>query len=318
VLALRLDRARYAAEHTLQPIRRFRVGWAFGKGRLVDYAEDVSYGIRRCELDSYLLQRSGARVRLGEAVATLRREGERWLLDDRVETPLVVGAGGHFCPVARALCGSPAGPGVVLAQEMEIRLTPEQAALCRVESDCPELDFVADLSGYGWCFRKGDYLNVGFGRRDPRALATEVRAYLSWLAQSGRIPAGLPSRLQGHAYRLREGAPRQIVGPGVLLVGDAAGLAFAASGEGIYPAVLSGQFAAEAILEARAGGEGIEAYPARLAARLGRAPRRRALPGQLHALAGQFLLSSSWLTRHVVLDRSFLHRAAHGLARSAP
>ncbi len=320
VEALALDLETYSADHTLQPIRRFRVGWAFGSGREVDYGEDVSYGIRRCELDSYLLRRSCARLRLGENVSSVRRARDRWLINDAIETPLLVGAGGHFCPVARELNGAGSGRGVVVAQEMEVRLTPEQAALCRVVPERPELDFLRDLSGYGWCFRKGDYLNLGFGRQDPEALAGDVRAYLAWLAQSGRVPVGLPSSsLRGHAYRLRDGRPRRIVGECMLLVGDAAGLAYTASGEGIYPAIVSGQAAADALLDGRGTGEGrgIGSYPVRLEARLGRAGSHGSLPGPLRALAGRALLGSSWLTRHVLLDRLFLHRSPLAAARRA-
>ena len=310
VAAARLDPAAYAAEHTLQPIHRFRVGWAFGPGREVRYDTVVSYGIRRCELDNYLLRRSGARLRLAEGVVRLRRARDRWLLNEDVEAPLLVGAGGHFCPVARALRGpSRGGGGTVVAQEMEIRLTPAQAALCAVAPERPELDFLRDLSGYGWCFRKGDYLNIGLGQRDAQALASAVRVYLGWLADSGRIPAGLPSPLRGHAYRLREGTPGPIVGPGVLLVGDAAGLAYAASGEGIYPAIVSGQIAAELLLEGRGANiPQLAGYSERLAARLGAPAAGPALPGPLRVMAGQALLGSPWLIRRVVLDRWFLHR----------
>jgi flavin-dependent dehydrogenase len=306
--ALGLDLDAYAAGHTLQPIRRFRVGWAFGAGREVDYGEDVSYAIRRCELDSFLLRRSGARLLLGENVSSLRREDGRWIVNDAVEAPLLVGAGGHFCPVARRLRGAREGGGLVIAQEMEVRLSPDQAERCPVAPDRPELDFTKDLSGYGWCVRKGEFLNVGFGRREAPALATDVRRYLRWLVASGRIPDGLPSPLRGHAYRLREGPPQRLVGEGALLVGDAAGLAFAASGEGIYPAIVSGQLAAEVLLEQRGRGGDLRDYPARLTARLGRPAARSFLPGSLRAAAGRLLLGSAWFRRHVVLDRLFLHR----------
>ena len=241
VACLGLDLGAYARSHTVQPVRRFRVGHAFGDGREVAYDDVVSYGIRRCELDAYLLQRSGARVRTGDAVATLRRDGGEWQVDEAVRARFLVGAGGHFCPVARELKGRARRSGTVVAQEMEVRLTSEQAALCRVQPDRPEIDFTRELDGYGWCFRKGDFLNVGLGRRDPQALARDVRAYVEWLSRTGRIPSGLPAPLRGHAYRLREGRPPRVVGDGVLLAGDAAGLAHAASGEGILPAIQSGQ-----------------------------------------------------------------------------
>jgi flavin-dependent dehydrogenase len=311
VECLGLDLGVYSARNTLQPVRRFLVGRVFGEGREVAYDAIVSYGIRRCELDAHLLRRSGARVRTGEAVATLRREGGEWVVNESVHTAFLVGAAGHFCPVARELRGAGAGAATVVAQEMEVRLTPEQAAACPVQADRPEIDFTHDLDGYGWCFRKGDYLNVGLGRRDPQALARDVRAYLEWLALAGRIPAGLPTPLRGHAYRLREGRPPRLTGDRVVLAGDAAGLAHAASGEGILPAIQSGQVAADVLVEALRGeGPGVlESYPRRLARAVGPWSAAVALPGPLRALAGRAALSAPWLTRHVVLDRLFLHRA---------
>jgi flavin-dependent dehydrogenase len=65
-VGLRLDE--YAATATLQPISRFRVGRIGGRAVDVDYGTPVSYGIRRCEFDAWLLGRSGARTRLGERV----------------------------------------------------------------------------------------------------------------------------------------------------------------------------------------------------------------------------------------------------------
>jgi flavin-dependent dehydrogenase len=311
VACLGLDLEAYARAHTLQPVRRFRVGRAFGGGREVAYDEVVSYGIRRCELDAYLLRRSGARVRTGFAVATLRRDRHEWVVNESVRAALLVGAGGHFCPVAREVRGTSSAPGTVVAQEMEVRLAPEQADLCRVQPERPEIDFTRELDGYGWCFRKGDYLNVGLGRRDPRALARDARAYVGWLAQTGRIPFGLPTPLRGHAYRLREGRPPRVAGDGVLLAGDAAGLAHAASGEGILPAIQSGQLAAEVLVEALRDGRAraLDSYPERLAAAVGRWSPAVSLPGPLRVLAGRAVLEWPWLTRSVVLDRLFLHRA---------
>lgn len=312
VACLGLDLATYGAGRTLQPVRRFRVGRAFGSGREIAYDHDISYGIRRCELDAYLLRRSGARVRAGEAVGSVRREGGEWVANDAVRATFLVGAGGHFCPVARELRGASPREGAVVAQEMEVRLTSDQAARCRVEADRPELDFTRALDGYGWCFRKGEYLNVGLGRRDAPSIARDVRAYVEWLVASGRIPGGLPRPLRGHAYRLREGPPPRIVGEGVLLAGDAAGLAHAASGEGILPAIQSGHVAGDVLVEAlRGGGARVLAdYPERLARAVGPWSSSLPLSAPLRPLAGRLALGSSWLTRHVVLDRLFLHRSA--------
>ena len=308
VRAAGLELAAYARSRTLQPIRRFRVGWIGGGAREVDYREAVSFGILRREFDAFLLGRSGARVSL-ENVSALRRARGRWVVNERISAPFLVGAGGQFCPVARAL-KSGSSRGVVVAREMVIRMTRVQSSLCRVDAERPELDFTSDLNGYGWCFRKGDCLNVGLGRRDPESLATDVRGYVEWLTRSGRIPAGLSAPLRDHAYRLREGRPPRVADEGVLLAGDAAGLARAASGEGILPAVQSGHVAAQAILDAVSGrADALDSYPGRLAQVLG--PRcDSSVPGPLRALAGRALFGSAWLTRHLVLDRVLPQRAS--------
>jgi len=309
-LGLRLDE--YGAAHTLQPISRFRIGKIGGRAVDVDYGEPVSYGIRRCEFDAALLRRSRARTQLTEAVTDVRREGDGWVLNGRFAAPVLVGAGGHFCPVARRL-GAAGRDEPVVAQEVEFRLEGPALHGCRVEPERPELYFSPDFRGYGWCFRKGAYLNVGLGRRDRQGLPQQVEAFLDWLVAVGRIAAAPRAGWRGHAYLVREGAPRRASADGVLLVGDAAGLAAAASGEGILPAIVSGQLAAEAILEAKGEtGEGRlgRRYEQRLADELGPQPRSRRPPGPVATAAGAVLLSSSSFVRHVMLDRWFLHRAA--------
>jgi geranylgeranyl reductase family protein len=304
---------------TLQPILGFRTGVVGGRDVLTRYDGPVSYGIRRCEFDQYLLRRSGARVVTGHRVSDLRWDGEGWIVDGEIRTPLLVGAGGHFCPVARIL-GHPEGDEpVVAAQEVEFRLEASQEAECPVRPDTPELYFCADLAGYGWCFRKGRYLNVGLGRRDRRELPEQVRAFVAFLERRRRVPPGLPPRFRGHAYLLYERASRRLVDRGVLLVGDAAGLAYPASGEGIRTAVESGVLAARAVLAA--GGcyarDRLEPYRTALEARLG--PRRRGLdpPRGAAAAVGRWLLGAEWFTRRVLLDRWFLHRDQRPLAPAA-
>jgi flavin-dependent dehydrogenase len=310
VARVRLPLDEYAAAHTLQPISRFRVGRIGGRAVDVDYGGPVSHAIRRCEFDAWLLGRSGARTRLGERVVEVRREGSEWRVNGRFAAPLLVGAAGHFCPVARLLDGSPPGEATVVAREVEFLLERDALAACRVEPERPELYFCPDLEGYGWCVRKGSHLNVGLGRRDPRALPRHLASFLAWLVREGRLPAVPEAGWQGHAYALREGKARRVAGDGVLLAGDAAGLAFAASGEGILPAIVSGQLAADTILEAGGAVDGSlgRRYAERLAEELGPPTRPRRPAGTVATAAGAALLSSSWFARHVVLDRWFLHR----------
>jgi flavin-dependent dehydrogenase len=119
--------------------------------------------------------------------------------------------------------------------------------------------------------------------------------------------------MRGHAYLLYGQAPRPLVGEAALLAGDAAGLAYPRSGEGIRPAIESGLLAAEAIAAARGdyGAEALEAYERRIVARFG---ARRASRGVLDLLpewalraAARRLLSSRAFARRVVMDRWFFH-----------
>ncbi len=312
VETLQLDIADYARERVLQPISAFRTGLIHGGELETRYSRAVSYGIRRCEFDHYLLERCGARLRLGEAFESLERRGGRWIVNDAIETPLLVGAGGHFCPVARHLGANlGAGETAVAAKEIEFEMKPEQRAACRVEGDTPELYFCRDLKGYGWCFRKGDYLNIGLGREGHQGLAGALADFCEFLMQRGRIPRDIPEKFHGHAYLLHGHSRRRLLDDGVLLVGDAAGLAYPESGEGIRPAVESGLIAAAVIAEA--GGDyrrqRLQPYRERLSARFGAgaAASGSAVPAGLRAILASALLGSRWFTRRVVLDRWFLH-----------
>ncbi len=179
VQALQLDTGGYAEGRVLQPITAIRTGLIRGGELETRYPATISFGIRRCEFDHYLLQRSAARLRLGETLKSLEKRGSLWTVNDAIAAPLLIGAGGHFCPVARFL-GAKLGAAedAVAAKEIEFAMDAEQAAGCRVRADTPEIYFCRDLKGYGWCFRKGNYLNIGLGREGHQGLARTSRGFL--------------------------------------------------------------------------------------------------------------------------------------------
>ena len=76
VQALELDTAAYAQGRVLQPILGFRTGLIRGRVLETRYPQAVSFGIRRCEFDHYLLQRSAAETRLGQPLKSLTRRGD--------------------------------------------------------------------------------------------------------------------------------------------------------------------------------------------------------------------------------------------------
>jgi flavin-dependent dehydrogenase len=268
----------------------------------------VSYGIRRCELDDYLLRRCGARLILGEAVRGIAREGSEWLVNGRIRAPMLVGAAGHACPVARHLRNAEDGTvPVIRAQEAEYLVPPGFDG--PVTGETPELYFCDDLAGYGWVLRKGDYLNVGLGREDPRDLPGQVQRFCAWLRESGRLTQAPPA-FKGHAYRLYDGKMGTPVADGAVLIGDAAGLAHPQTGEGIRPAAESGLVAATVISEAagdyRKGR--LADYVERLHGMLGRPGTGPTgwMPGAMRRTLGRAMLGNRWLTRRVLLESWFL------------
>jgi geranylgeranyl reductase family protein len=311
---LEMDLEDYRRGRVLQPISGFITGIGERAARPVGYERIVSYGIRRCEFDHYLLERSGARLELGQPFKSMAPDGDGWIVNGRTRARLIVGAGGHFCPVARAL-GAQLGKDerAICAQEIELEMTPEEAQRCAVAEERPELYFCEDLKGYGWCFRKGAFLNVGLGREGNEKLTAHVHAFGRWLVDQGRIPARFIERFKGHAYLLYSHAARRVVGDRVLLIGDAAGLAYPQSGEGIRPAVESGIMAAEVIVAAAGdySARALAAYEARLHARFGArtddAGAKRWIPQRLRAPLARVLMRREWFNRRIVLDQWFLH-----------
>jgi len=312
---LAIDAAAYARGRVLQPIAAFRTA-SMGRPPIeTRYHEPVSYGIRRCEFDDYLLRRSGARLLLGANLTSLERAVDRWIANGQIQARMLVGAGGHFCPVARLTGANANREKAVVAQEAEFEMDGAQQAGCRVRPEAPELYFCSDMRGYGWCFRKQNLLNVGLGRMDQHRLGEHVAGFVDFLKSAGRIAFDIPAAMLGHAYLLYGRSARHPVGDGLLLVGDAAGLAYAQSGEGIRPAIESGLLAAETILSARGAytRQALDTYRTRLAERFGESGRDwasrigRRLPARWTAALGRRLLATSWFTRDVVIAGWFLH-----------
>jgi flavin-dependent dehydrogenase len=311
---LEIDPAKYAQGRILQLITGFRTSVIGDRETETDYRKPISYGIRRSEFDDYLLKRSNARLIEGTALSSIERIGDEWLVNGQIKTQLIVGAGGHFCPVARFMGSKSTAENAVAAQETEFEMSSEQQKRCSIRPEIPELYFCSDLRGYGWCFRKGNFINIGLGRLDKHSLGTHIAAFIEFLRRTKKITFDLHSKLFGHAYLLYGKSNRKIVDDGILLIGDAAGMAYAQSGEGIRPAIESGLLAAKVIAEARGiyRRENLEPYRKALTARFGtlqddwstRIGRR--LPAPLMSSLGRALLATKWFSRHIVLDNWFL------------
>jgi flavin-dependent dehydrogenase len=183
----------------------------------------------------------------------------------------------------------------VATQEHEFFAGAEAVARARAGRDGePEILLHADLGGYSWNVPKGEWLNVGTGTSEPRQVLPAWAGARSFFANAGHLPESAQTELdgvKGHSYHLFD--PAHLAGcekDGLLIVGDALGLAHPLTAEGIMPAVLSGHLAAEAVLAGQPSGY------------------RRALEG--HPLMRDYALARELLLAGIALNRRFGQRAA--------
>jgi flavin-dependent dehydrogenase len=210
----------------------------------------TQYAIRRLEFDSWLLNLSQAEF-LKHEVKEVRKTDRGFVLDGEIEAQILVGAGGTHCPIARIFRQDNAtGQDTrIVALESEFQSDWHDPA-CR-------LWFLENkLPGYFWYVPKtGGYLNLGVGGNIAVLKETGLTIQDQWeylvdkLQQSALIKES-PPEPQGYVYYLR-GVNPAVAEKDLYLVGDAARLATLDMGEGIGPAIHSGQLAAEAILEGK-------------------------------------------------------------------
>lgn len=205
------------------------------------------YAIRRIEFDDWLLRSSGAPV-IQHAVKSIVQEGERYILDGEFAGRYLVGAGGTYCPVYRSLFkeDSPKDRKALIAaqeEEFEYPYSDAECWLWFLENNLP---------GYAWYVPKANgVVNVGVGgladglHAGGDSLKRHWNLLIEKLDRLGLV-RGHDYKPSAHSYYLRR-ERGEIRKGGAFLVGDAAGLATADMGEGIGPAMRSGQLAADAI-----------------------------------------------------------------------
>ena len=148
---------------------------------------------------------------------------------------------------------------VVPALECEVTLPP---AVMEPLMRTARFDLGLVPAGYAWVFPKRDHLSIGVltTRRGAADLPAYYRRYLDVLG------IGTPLHEERHGYIIPCRPRAGLFGAHrVLFVGDAAGLADPVTAEGITAGILSGQFAARAILEGDFAEQGVKrAYRAAL------------------------------------------------------
>ncbi len=159
-----------------------------------------------------------------------------------VRTRLVIGADGASSQVARQEIDAAADTNYVYAYH-EIVRTPVGA---EGEFDPARCDvyYQGKVSPdfYGWIFPHGETTSVGTGTAQK---GFSIRSAVTQLREVAGLGAAETIRREGAPLPMRP-LKRWDNGRDVLLAGDAAGVVAPASGEGIYYAMVGGEFAADA------------------------------------------------------------------------
>jgi flavin-dependent dehydrogenase len=206
------------------------------------------YAIRRIEFDDWLLHRSNPAL-VNHTVKEIRKEGDRYLIDDLFSAKTIVGAGGTNCPVRKTffMDESDQQKGhLIVAQE-------EEFAYDYQDERCHLWFLQNGLPGYAWYVPKANgYLNIGLGGSAAKLKENNDTLKRHWallvekLDKMGLVK-GYNFKPVGHSYYLRGKNP-VLHRDNAYIIGDSIGLATRDMGEGIGPAIQSGIRAAETIL----------------------------------------------------------------------
>ncbi|WP_152286418.1 geranylgeranyl reductase family protein [Flavicella marina] len=168
-----------------------------------------------------------------------------------VSSKFVIAADGALSPTAK-LAGWNDTRYLIPALEYEVEVSPKDFERLSKEV---RFDFDAVPLGYGWSFPKENHLSIGVAsaRRTKIDLKKYYKEYLTTLGITDIISE------EFHGFQIPV-SPRTdgFFKNNVLLTGDAAGFADPITAEGISNAILTGEMAAEAIIEGKLDSEKTE------------------------------------------------------------
>lgn len=212
--------------------------------------------IARHTLGAWQLDRArtaGAHVTAAAVRTPVREAQGGWSVSD-ARVRFLIGADGAASTVRAAA-----------APRLRVALEPTRLAYVPTSAGADEmvLRFERGIDGYAWDFPRPDHRSVGAVAAPGSTGGT--RARLDSAVAAIAPPGGQHGAVVGSAlYPMRPGYP-EIGGDDFALLGDAAGLADPATGEGIANALRSADWAAEIFLRDRS----FRRYGALVAARLG-------------------------------------------------
>lgn len=255
-----------------------------GHSTLIESDQPAVLLIRRYEFDRRLVELAvdaGAELIEGADVVQASESSDRVAVTTRdgrrFESPVVVAADGIHSVVARRL-GLNAGwpPGAVALDMME---EAPRSALRDIDPSTLWVSYGFDpaaadgrvrrfegrraAEGYAYVFPKRDHVNVGIGyvlrhfRQSVDAAPYELqRGFVERLRRLG-VLAGESKRRHFTPYLLPVGGPlRQPARGRVMLAGDAGGFVNGFTAEGIYYAMVTGEIAADTVLDTPAASIG--------------------------------------------------------------
>jgi geranylgeranyl reductase family protein len=259
--------------------------------------------IRRIEFDHMLVslaRAAGAEILAPAAIAQATQDADGVTLRTRdgreLRAPMVIAADGVNSVIARRLGMNPGWPASHLALDMM-----EETPIAALRSAEPETLSVfygyGGAHGYAYVFPKRAHVNVGIGYLLPffkqRVDLTPYdlqQQFVGALKERGLMD-GESQRSHFTPFLIPIGGPLRTTAQGrVLLAGDAGGFVNGFSAEGIYYAMVTGDLAAGAVLDAR---RDAVVSPAR-ARRAYRRAWRREIGGELRdsVLIQKYLLHS--------------------------
>jgi menaquinone-9 beta-reductase len=201
---------------------------------------------------------------------------------------------------------------VVVAQETEQLIEDDASGTSNIAPELPQLYFWPDLMGYGWCVRKGRYLNVGVGRLSGAAFPAAVARFKDTLRAGGVIAERFLGAWKGHAYLLNATSTRRVHGQGSCSPETQRVWRWRRAVKASWPQLSPASWPPTRCFRR---GRGVRPTRASYGTAIGRRFARRHrppwfshVPSWLLEAGGRALLSSPRLTRHWLVERAFLHQ----------
>ena len=232
---------------TEREIKRVNFIYKLGEQKTgVDFDYPIINMCMRDNFDSQLLnnaEKNGAKINFSEEVADIEEaEGHVRIITDKDEykSRYFIGAEGANSVTAKKLL---LDIKKTVAVEGELNQCQEEV----IANDEINLFYGVIPHGYGWIFPKTNNLSIGVCSFNAKIKG--INGYYNNFKDNLELNRCSQFKFKGHAIPLLTNFNRIPKKGRILAVGDAAGLVDPFCGEGIYYALLSGKFAAEAILK---------------------------------------------------------------------